>query len=83
MISQISRQFLKQSRLFSQVIKNVPGDKPPVREETVVGRYAGVLFSIGSKNNRLDVINNDIQLLSQLLKEVGNFDEERFIQKLY
>lgn len=70
MISKISYQFLKRTRAFSSVVKTVPGNKPPMREETTAGRYAGVLFSIGSKNQELDVLNEDMEYLNALMTQV-------------
>ena len=79
MISKISFKLLRlrQARLFATVIKNVPGDKPPVREENVEGRYAGVLFSIASKNQELDAVNADMEFLAQLMKNVSRISDER------
>lgn len=38
---------------FSSQIDTVEGHRPPVLEASVHGQYAGVLFSIASKNNSL------------------------------
>lgn len=71
MISKMPYQLFRLGRSFSTVIRTVPGHRAPVREETVAGRYAGILFNIGSKNEQLDVINEDMELLLQVIQEVG------------
>lgn len=74
MISKIPYKLFRASRAFSTAIKSVPGNKAPVREETVAGRYAGVVFKIASANEKLDVINQDMEFLAQMLNEVGKTD---------
>merc|ERR1711990_221963 len=64
------------ARYFSQVISSVPGNKPPVTEETVAGRYAGVLFKIASQNEVLDKVAADMELLNGVATQspqVANF----------
>merc|ERR1712072_420097 len=64
------------ARYFSQVISSVPGNKPPVTEETVAGRYAGVLFKIASQNEVLDKVADDMEMLNSVATQstsVSNF----------
>lgn len=71
MIGKFTQQLLRQGRFFSSAtFKTVPGHKAPIREESVDGRYAGVLFSVASKNNELDLVLADMDLITGLLKEV-------------
>lgn len=73
MIGKFTHQLLRQSRFFSTTTwKTVPGHKAPIREESVHGRYAGVLFSIASKNNELDTVLADMDLIAGLLQEVAS-----------
>lgn len=76
MISKVSYQMLRIGRSFSSVIRSVPGNRPPVREETIAGRYAGILFSIGSRNEQLETINQEMEYISQILQEVVQSDPE-------
>lgn len=71
MISKLPYQLFRMSRSFATVIKSVPGHRAPVREETVAGRYAGILFSLASKDQQLDLINEDMEFIAKLLQEVA------------
>lgn len=75
MISRISTRFASKNltRLFSAQINSVPGNKPPVVEGTVEGRYAGVLFKLSSKNSNLSKINDDMEFLHTLIQESKDF----------
>lgn len=82
MIRTFTKRLYLNSRSFSTVINSVPGDRPPVREENVEGRYAGVLFSIASRNQELDSVNADMTLINQALKQVAALDPEREVPQL-
>jgi hypothetical protein len=70
MIGKFTHQLLRQSRFFSNAaFKTVPGHKAPIREESVDGRYAGVLFSVASKNNELDLVLADMDMITTLRLE--------------
>lgn len=71
MLAKYSQRYLRFSRAFSSTISSVPGNKPPVREESVAGRYAGILFSLASKNEELHVINEDMTFLNTLIHKVS------------
>ncbi|CAK64379.1 unnamed protein product (macronuclear) [Paramecium tetraurelia] len=47
-------------------IKSVPGHKPPTFEDTVQGKYAGVLFSIASQREALHLVLQDMKYLKEL-----------------
>lgn len=74
MIRTLTKRLHLNARSFA-VISRVEGDRPPIREETVKGRYAGVLFTIASKNGQLDVINEEMAYIAQLGAQVGLADE--------
>lgn len=61
------------ARMFSVAIDSVPEHRPPVVEETVEGRYAGVLFTLASRAEQLSVIQQDMEMLSQLIKQSDAF----------
>lgn len=71
MISKLPYKLFKVSRAFSTVIRSVPGNLPPVREDTVAGRYAGVLFKIASGSEKLDTIAQDMEFFDKIMSEVG------------
>jgi len=78
MLSRFLTQSLRKSqaplfRPFSEVLKSVPDHKAPLQEESFSGRYAGVLFTIASKNEILDQINEDMEYLNQLNTESESF----------
>lgn len=83
MISKMPYQLFRIGRSFATVIRSVPGNRPPIREETVAGRYAGILFSLGSKNEQLDTINEDMEFIQKLLQEVDPLHPEPQNSKLY
>ena len=47
-------------------IKSVPGHKPPSYEDTVQGKYAGVLFSIASQTESLYAVLEDMKYFKDL-----------------
>ena len=72
----LKSQTFYNARYFSEVLKSVPGNKAPVIEETVAGRYAGVLFRIASKNEILHLVAEDMERLNEVAKQsvaVRNF----------
>ena len=75
MISRIARRMMQPShmvRYFSEVT-SVEGNNPPVNEENVAGRYAGVLFKIASANEILDKVNEDMEYLKELMDSSDTF----------
>lgn len=55
------------SKFFSTentVIKSVPGNSPPSFEDSVQGKYAGVLFSSASLKESLHLVLEDMQYFS-------------------
>jgi hypothetical protein len=82
MIRTLTKRLYLNSKSFSTVINSVPGDRPPLREENVEGRYAGVLFTVASRNQELESVNTDMTMISQALKQVGVFYPEREVPQL-
>ncbi|EAS04935.2 ATP synthase F1, delta subunit (macronuclear) [Tetrahymena thermophila SB210] len=76
---QVIRKHLAQKGLFNpflfnrfstqQDITSVPGDKPPAIEDSIHGKYAGVLFSSASSNKSLNKVAEDMKYFNQLYKE--------------
>lgn len=50
-------------------VTHVPGDKPPSIEDSIHGKYAGVLFSSASSNKILNKVAEDMRYFQQLNKE--------------
>jgi F0F1-type ATP synthase delta subunit len=75
MISRLSRSLIKpvNSKYFSSQIKSVQGNRPPLNEENIPGRYAGVLFTISSQKESLNLVNADMEYLSQLINGSESF----------
>ena len=48
------------------VIKSVEDHKPPSKNDSIEGRYAGVLFTCASKQNALHKIYDDMKLINDL-----------------
>jgi len=49
-----------------KVIQSTPDHKPPTAEDTIEGRYAGVLFTTASQNEALFTIYEDIVYIGEL-----------------
>ena len=47
-------------------VNSAPDNKPPIQEDTIEGRYAGVLFSTASEQDSLFQIYEDISYLKGL-----------------
>lgn len=47
-------------------IKSVPNHKPPISEDSIPGKYAGVLFSSASKKEALHLVLQDIKWFKEL-----------------
>lgn len=75
MISRFTRTLIKptSARYFSE-ITHVEGNRPPLQEENVPGRYAGVLFTIASQRELLHTVNEDMEYLNQLINQSENFN---------
>ena len=74
--AKIVRPTFYNARHFAAIAKSTPGHLPPLNEETVPGRYAGVLFKIASQHEVLDKVAADMELLNGVAKEsetVNNF----------
>jgi len=59
-------------------IKSVPGNKPPHFEDSVHGKYAGVLFGAASEKEQLDVVLEDMKYFKEL-----NLKSEEFRNFFY
>lgn len=55
------------------VVQSAPDNEPPIKEDTIEGRYAAVLFSSASQENSLYDIYEDIMYLQELYKECEAF----------
>ena len=55
-------------------IETIEGHKPPVRDDSIEGRYASVLFSTASKNNSLYKVYADLEWLAALVNESKDFE---------
>ena len=55
------------------VLQTTPNHKPPILDDTVQGRYAGVLFTTASQQNALYDIYEDMMYINDLYKESENF----------
>lgn len=54
-------------------IDSTPGDTPPSSEDTIEGRYAGVLFTAASQGKKLYNVYEDMTYLSELYKHSETF----------
>ena len=76
MIGRLTRKVLSRptlARYFSE-INSVKDNKPPLKEENVSGRYAGVLFTIASKNEALSKVNDDMVYITELINNSYEFN---------
>jgi len=55
------------------VVKSTPDHKPPMSEDTIEGRYAGVLFSTASQKEALYDVYEDMMYLSELYHHSESF----------
>ncbi len=55
------------------VVKSTPDHKPPISEDTIEGRYAGVLFSTASQGEALYDVYEDMMYLSELYTHSVSF----------
>ena len=51
------------NRFFASKLKSVPGHKPPVTSENLHSRYSEVLFSYASKENKINLVEQDLENL--------------------
>ncbi len=54
-------------------IESTPGDKPPLEEDTIEGRYSGVLFTTASQQNNLYAVYEDMVFLQGIYKNSETF----------
>jgi F-type H+-transporting ATPase subunit O len=54
-------------------INSTPGNKPPSSEDTIEGRYAGVLFSSASEQEALFTVYEDIVYIHALYNNSESF----------
>ena len=80
----ISRQLFRSARLFNPIfrqfaaqqeaqISSVPGNKPPAFEDSVPGKYAGVLFGVASEQESLNHVLNDMKFFKDLYSKSEEF----------
>ena len=55
------------------MIQTVPNHKPPSAEDTIEGRYAGVLFVTASQQEALFTVFEDISYLGEIYKSSETF----------
>ncbi len=70
------KSLIKSSRrMFSQQKKltSVPNHKAPSSEESIHGRYAEVLFTVASKNEKISVVQEDMQMIKKHIEKSDNF----------
>ena len=51
-----------------KAVQSAPDNKPPSADDTIAGRYAGVLFSTASSQNALFTVYEDMMYLQELYK---------------
>ena len=56
-----------------KVVQTVPDHKPPIAEDTIEGRYSGVLFRTASQQECLFDVYEDMMYLAELYKESESF----------
>lgn len=54
-------------------VASAPNHEPPSREDTIEGRYAGVLFTYASKNEKLFDVFEDMRYLQELYRHCETF----------
>ena len=54
-------------------IETIEGHAPPVRDDSIEGRYASVLFSTASQKNQLYKVYSDLEWLAALVEESKDF----------
>lgn len=54
-------------------VQSTPGDKAPSSEDTIEGRYAGVLFTTASQRGALYEVYEDMMYLSELYTHSESF----------
>ena len=54
-------------------IDSTPDHKPPSEEDTIEGRYSGVLFTTASQNNALYAVYEDLKFLQEMYKHSDQF----------
>jgi hypothetical protein len=68
----ITRSLFKSSfkpfltRCFASEITSVPGNKPPLSEDNIPGKYAGVLFAGASSSENLHNVLEDMKFFKEL-----------------
>lgn len=55
------------------VVQSAPGHKSPIVEDTIEGRYAGVLFSSASQKEALYNVYEDMMYLAELYNASEHF----------
>ncbi|KAM3137461.1 hypothetical protein pb186bvf_010434 [Paramecium bursaria] len=69
------RNIYRYSAAKESEIRSVPGHKPPAYEETVQGKYAGVLFSVASQKESLHTVLADMKYLKELYETSPEFQQ--------
>ena len=68
---------LRRTNRFStkseKTIDSVEGHRPPAYEESVHGKYAGVLFASASQENALHKVLKDMEYLQKICRESDEF----------
>jgi F-type H+-transporting ATPase subunit O len=54
-------------------IQSTPGNQPPSKEDTIPGRYAGVLFTTASQESALYEVYEDMKFLGELYSNSDSF----------
>ena len=54
-------------------IDSTPDHKPPSEEDTIEGRYSGVLFTTASQNGHLFSVYEDLKYISELYRHSEQF----------
>ena len=78
------RKFVSLPRLLFQPLKfgfatadvkidSIPGNRPPLYEESVHGKYAGVLFAVASEKNILYDVLEEMKYFKDLYDESEEF----------
>lgn len=73
-VAKLGADFFKPFSLGDiKVIQSTPDNKPPSAEDTIEGRYAGVLFTSASQSEALFTIYEDITYIHELFKNCESF----------
>merc|ERR1719327_966143 len=72
-VAQMQRRFSTFDLGDITVVQTTDDHKPPIKEDTIEGRYSGVLFTTASQKGALYDVYEDMMYLAELYKESEQF----------